>query len=48
MTCIEGELSIKDDTGNEVKFRQGESVLIPANLRKFSLCGKGKIVDAFN
>ncbi len=48
MTCIEGELSIKDDTGNEVKFRQGESVLIPANLRKFSICGKGKIVDAFN
>ena len=48
MTCIEGEITISDYTGNEVPLRQGESVLIPANLKEIKLSGKGKLVNAFN
>lgn len=48
ITCIEGELRVTDDKGNTVEFHRGESVLIPACVKKFTFAGKGKIIDAYN
>lgn len=45
-TCIEGELTITDDRGNEVTMRKGESVLIPAMATSITVVGKGVIIDA--
>ncbi len=48
MTCVEGELTITDATGNTVSFHRGESVLVPASLKEYTISGKGKIVEAIN
>lgn len=48
ITCIEGSFTISDATGNELEFHQGESVLVPACLKEFTLTGTGKVIDAIN
>lgn len=47
MTCIEGDVVITDDRGNEVKVNKGESVLIPAMASKITLKGNAKLIDAY-
>lgn len=48
LTCVEGEMTVSDDRGNEITLRRGESALIPAMATSFTLRGKGKIIDAYN
>ncbi len=46
LTCIDGELTVTDDRGNSVSLRRGESVLIPAMAKSFTLDGDGEVIDA--
>ena len=46
LTCIEGEVTVVDDRGNEVSIHRGESALIPAMAKTFTLKGKGTLIDA--
>lgn len=48
ITCIEGDLTAADDKGNTVQFHKGESVLIPASAKTFTITGKGKFIKACN
>lgn len=47
-TCIEGKVDITDDRGNTVTVSAGESALIPAMAKNFTLSGKGVLVNAYN
>ena len=46
LTCIEGNLTVVDDRGNTLEFHKGETVLIPAMAKEFTLTGTGVIIDA--
>ncbi len=47
-TCIDGELTVKDDRDNEISLRKGESILIPAMAKSITVTGKGVIIFANN
>ncbi len=47
-TCIDGDLKVSDDRGNEVSLKKGESLLIPAMATKITITGKGSIIYAMN
>ena len=46
MTCTEGQLTIEDDRGNKVEIKAGESVLLPAMTKKYTMDGKGSLISA--
>ena len=46
MTCIDGHMTIEDDRGNKVEIKAGESVLLPAMAKKYTLEGKGSLICA--
>ena len=48
LTCIDGELKVTDDRGNSIDLRKGESCLIPAMAKTFTLDGKGVVIAATN
>lgn len=48
LTCIEGELTITDDRGNKVALHSGESALVPALAKEFTLTGKGVCITSTN
>ena len=39
--CVEGQGSLTDSEGNTISLRQGETVLLPASTRSFTLCPDG-------
>ena len=48
MTCIEGELEVTDDRGNQITLRAGESCLVPAMATLIELKGNGVLINSFN
>lgn len=48
MTCIDGHLTVTDEQGNTIELHRGESALIPAMNRRYSVDGKGRYVAADN
>ena len=48
LTCINGELTITDDRGNKVAIHSGESALVPAMAKEFTLTGKGVCITSTN
>lgn len=48
LTCIEGNLTITDDRGNTVSLHIGESALVPAMAKEFSLSGNGTVITSTN
>ena len=47
-TCIEGEVTITDDRKNSITLHRGESCLIPAMAKSFTIKGKGSLISASN
>jgi mannose-6-phosphate isomerase len=41
--CVEGNGKLTDNAGNTVTLRQGETVLLPACTKSFTLCPEGKM-----
>ena len=41
--CMEGQGELTDDKGNTVSLRQGETVLLPACTKAFTLTPEGKM-----
>jgi mannose-6-phosphate isomerase len=39
--CVEGQGTLTDDCGNTVTVRQGETVLLPATTKTFTLTPEG-------
>lgn len=48
LTCIGGNLTITDDRGNTVPLHTGESALVPAMVKEFSLSGNGTVITSTN
>ena len=48
LTCIEGEVTVTDDRGNAISLHKGESCLIPAMAKTYTLKGKATLIDALN
>ncbi len=48
LTCIDGSLTVVDDRNNTIALRAGESALIPAMAKEFTLSGKGVLVVSTN
>ncbi len=46
MTCIEGQLSLTDDRDNTIEIKTGESALLPAMAKKYTLEGDGVLIVA--
>ena len=41
--CVEGQGQLSDDQGNTVSLRQGETVLVPACTKAFTLTPEGSM-----
>ncbi len=48
ITCVEGVFTVGDDRGNSVELRRGETVLIPAMDKVFTLDGEGVLISAIS
>ena len=48
LTCIEGELTVSDAGGHAASLRRGESLLVPACCREFTIAGRGRLIDAIS
>ena len=47
-TCIEGDLTITDANKNSITLHRGESCLIPASTKSYTISGKGTLISANN
>lgn len=47
-TCIDGEVEITDDKKNSITLHRGESCLIPAATKSYTITGKGSLIAANN